>query len=127
MNVLFSFPLAALGLSPRNSQVIQETLDRSARGKFYNRGQRTVINNMVCPKGLSLPLGVNLPPRVNVHPFVYPRGEHSLLFRGIEGQTEKLTSPVGDKIHSCGTKFAPRGKVKNGPLDPKGVRSVSTL
>jgi hypothetical protein len=44
------------------------------------------------------------------------RGEHSLLFRRMKGQTENFTprrqsSPLGDN-------FAPRGVVKNGPLAP---------
>jgi hypothetical protein len=31
-----------------------------------------------------------------------------------------ITSPSGDKILPWGSKFAPRGEVKNGPLYPRG-------
>jgi hypothetical protein len=55
------------------------------------------------------------------------RGEHSLLFRRMEGQTENftpkgITSPPGDKVlpwgitSPQGSKFAPRDEVKNVPL-----------
>jgi hypothetical protein len=37
------------------------------------------------------PQGWNLSPRGKVHPFVHPRGEHSLLFSRMEGQTENFT------------------------------------
>jgi hypothetical protein len=47
------------------------------------------------------------------------RGEHSLLFRRMEGQTENFSPreyfhPWGAKS-PLGVKFAPRGEVKNGP------------
>jgi hypothetical protein len=77
-----------------------------------------------------LPQGWNLSPRGNVQPYLHPRGEHSTLryleeWRG----KQKTSSPVdnftpapGDKIHPwwtnspLGSKFAPRGEAKNGPL-----------
>jgi hypothetical protein len=42
-----------------------------------------------------------------------PRVEHSLLFRRREGQTENFTPRDN---FTLGSKFAPRGEVKNGPL-----------
>jgi hypothetical protein len=56
-------------------------------------------------------------------PSFTPRGEHSLLFRRIEG--EKKSSLLGDKIHTWGTtsplvsKFAPRGKLRMGLKEVK--------
>jgi hypothetical protein len=47
-------------------------------------------------------------------PSFTPMGEHSLLFRKMEGQTENFT-PRG-QISTLGSKFAPRGEVKNVPL-----------
>jgi hypothetical protein len=76
------------------------------------------------PWGELYPLGTMLTPSFN------PRGEHSLLFRRIEGRTENftppqgITSPLGDKVLSWGTfrpwesKFASRGGVNNGPQVP---------
>jgi hypothetical protein len=58
-------------------------------------------------------------------PSFTPRGEHSLLFRRMEGQPESFTPRDNftpwDKVHHwrttspLGSKFAPRVKVKNGP------------
>jgi hypothetical protein len=54
-------------------------------------------------------------------PLFTPRGEHYLLLRRMEGQTENF-APRDDKILPWGTtsllgsKFAPRGEVKNGPM-----------
>jgi hypothetical protein len=73
------------------------------------------------PRGEICPLGGMFTPLFT------PRGEHSLLFRRMEGRTENftpsgITSPLGDKFHPLGTtsplgsKFAPKGEVKNGPL-----------
>jgi hypothetical protein len=50
-----------------------------------------------------------------------PRGEHSLLFKRMEGQTEfhpqgTKFAPVG-QLRPWGSYFAPRGEVKNGPQD----------
>jgi hypothetical protein len=42
------------------------------------------------------------------------RGEHSLLFRRMAGRTENFT-PRG-QLRPWGSKFAPKGEVKNGPL-----------
>jgi hypothetical protein len=55
------------------------------------------------------------------------RGEHSLLFRRMEGRTENFTPreylhPSGTKftpgreLRPWGSKFDPRGDAKNGPL-----------
>jgi hypothetical protein len=62
-------------------------------------------------------------------PLFTPRGEHSLLFRRMEGRTENFTPrgklhPQGTKftperhIRPWGVKFTPRGEVKNGPQNP---------
>jgi hypothetical protein len=51
-------------------------------------------------------------------PSFIPRGEHSLLFRRMEGQTENFT--CGDKIHPWGTKFTPEGE--NSPLGDNFAR-----
>jgi hypothetical protein len=48
----------------------------------------------------------NLSPREMFTPSFTPRGEHSPLFRGIEGRTENFTP---------GDNFTPMGEVKNGP------------
>jgi hypothetical protein len=81
------------------------------------------FNNMVCPQGLSLPLGVNLAARSDIcprggmfTPSFTPRGEHSLLFWRMEGRIENFTP--GGQLSPYGSKFAPRGEVKNGPLRP---------
>jgi hypothetical protein len=48
-----------------------------------------------------------------------PKGEHSLLFRRMEGRTENFTPEVYFAPRGLnsplGSKFAPRGEVKNGP------------
>jgi hypothetical protein len=78
------------------------------------------------PRGELCPLGGMFTP-----PFT-PRGEHYLLFRRMEGQTENFTprdlpprgqsSILGDYFVPGGqslslrAKFAPRCEVKNGPL-----------
>jgi hypothetical protein len=52
-------------------------------------------------------------------PSFTPRGEHSLLKNGganREFHPQGIASLPGDKIHPWGSKFAPRGEVKNGPL-----------
>jgi hypothetical protein len=46
-------------------------------------------------------------------PLFTPKGEHSILFIRMEGQTENYTPPQGI-TSPRGTKFTPRGKVKNG-------------
>jgi hypothetical protein len=56
-------------------------------------------------------------------PSFTPRGEHSLLLRRMEGQTENFTPrgyfhPWGAKS-PLGVKFAPMGEVKNGPQHRK--------
>jgi hypothetical protein len=76
----------------------------SLRNSFSFRGQRPVFNNMVCPQVWSLSLGVKfaprgelgpqgwtLFPRGSVHPYDHPRGDHSLLFRRMEGRTDNFT------------------------------------
>jgi hypothetical protein len=68
-------------------------------------------------------------------PSFTPRGEHTLQFSRIEGSTENspqgITSPPQGTTSPLGSKFAPRGEVKNGPLhDPgkllKGVHITAT-
>jgi hypothetical protein len=91
-------------------------------------GLGPVFNNMTCLQGLNLPLGVNLAPRSELCPLggmftvsFAPRGEHSLLFRRMEGQKQTIShprdnfTPVG-QLRPWGSKFALRGEVKNGPL-----------
>jgi hypothetical protein len=48
-------------------------------------------------------------------PLFTPRGEHYLLLRRMEGQTENF-APRDDKILPWWSKFAPRGEVKNRPM-----------
>jgi hypothetical protein len=74
----------------------------------------------LAPRSKICPLGARFTPSFT--PSFTPRsppGVNTLLFRRMEGQTEfhtqGITSPLGDKIHPWGSKFAPRGKVKNGP------------
>jgi hypothetical protein len=77
------------------------------------------------PKGaiLTLPLA----PRGEICPLVgmftpsfTPRGEHSLLFRRMEGRTGNFTPgdnlPTRGQNSPLGSKFVPRVKVKNRPL-----------
>jgi hypothetical protein len=59
---------------------------------------RAILNFTPGPQGWISPLGVNLSPRgeicplgVKFPPLFTPRGEHSLLFRRMEGQTENFT------------------------------------
>jgi hypothetical protein len=59
---------------------------------------RAILNFTPGPQGLISPLGVNLAPRgelcplgVKFTPLFTPRGEHSLLFRRMEGQTNNFT------------------------------------
>jgi hypothetical protein len=94
--------------------------------KIVNRLQRPVFNNMVCPQGWSLPLWVNLAPRGEIcslggmfNPSFTP-GVNTLYVE--EWRREQwispqgITIPLGDKFHPWGSKFAPTGEVKNGPL-----------
>jgi hypothetical protein len=60
------------------------------------------------------PRGEVCPPGGMFTPSFIPRGEHFLLFRRMEGQTEHFT-PRG-LIHPQGTKCTPGGEVKNRPL-----------
>jgi hypothetical protein len=60
--------------------------------------QRAILNFTPGPQGITSPLGVNLAPRGELFPLgvnftlsFTPRGEHSLLFRRMEGQTENFT------------------------------------
>jgi hypothetical protein len=72
------------------------------------------------PRGEFRPKGWTLSPRGNVHPFVHPQGWTHCLE---EWKDEHIISPQGDKVDSWGTtsplgsKFAPRGEVKNGRQD----------
>jgi hypothetical protein len=99
---------------------------------FFHNGMLRAILNFTAGPSL---LGVNLAPRGEIcspgemfTPLFTPRGEHSLLFRRMEGEREpRISLPrdnftQGDKSHPWGTtsllgsKFAPRGEVKNGLL-----------
>jgi hypothetical protein len=60
--------------------------------------QRAILNFTPGPQGGISPLGVNLAPRgeicplgVKFTPSFTPRGEHSLLFKRMEGRTENFT------------------------------------
>jgi hypothetical protein len=73
---------------------------------------RAILNFTPGPQGCTSPLVVNLAPKgeicplgVMIIPSFTPRGEHSRLFRRMEGQTEN--SPPDDN-------FSPRGQ--NSPL-----------
>jgi hypothetical protein len=74
-----------------------------------------------------------LAPRGNVHSSFTPRGEHSLLFRKTEEQTEDLrpqglTSTLANKVKPWGTTShlgGPWGEIKNRPQGP--MASVSKL
>jgi hypothetical protein len=94
--------------------------------------QRAILNFTPGPQGCISPLGVNLAPRgeicplgVKFTPSFTPRGEHYLLFKRMEGRTENFT-PRG-QIHPwvtnspLGSKFAPRGEVKNGPQNRRNL------
>jgi hypothetical protein len=48
----------------------------------------------LAPRGELDPQGWNLSSSENVHPFIHPRGEHSRLFRRMEGWTENFTPRV---------------------------------
>jgi hypothetical protein len=67
------------------------------------------------------PQGWNLSPSGNVPPFVHTPGVNTLYCLE-EWRGTQRSSPLGDKsplwykIHPWGSKFAPRGEVKNGPL-----------
>jgi hypothetical protein len=59
---------------------------------------RAILNFTPGPQGIISPLGVNLAPRgefsplgVKFTPSFIPRGEHSSLFRRMEGRTENFT------------------------------------
>jgi hypothetical protein len=63
----------------------------------WSSGLRVILNFTLGPQGWTSPLGVNLAPRgeicplgVKFIPSFTPRGEHSLLFRRMEGQTENF-------------------------------------
>jgi hypothetical protein len=71
---------------------------------------RAILNFTLGPQGITSPLGVNLAPRGEIFPLggmftpsFTPRGEHSLLFRRMEGQTES---------HPQRTKFTPGGQIR---------------
>jgi hypothetical protein len=60
--------------------------------------QRAILNFTPGLLGISSPLGVNLGPRGEICPLggmftpsFTPRGQHSLLFRRMEGRTENFT------------------------------------
>jgi hypothetical protein len=79
------------------------------------RRRRAILNLTPGPQGW------NLSPRENIHPFVPPRGKHSLLFRRMEGRTENST-PRG-KLYRQGTKFTTGGQLRpQGQSLPLGVK-----
>jgi hypothetical protein len=96
---------------------------------FYVNAWGPFLTSPLAPRGEICPLGGMFTPSFT------PRGEHSLLVRRMEGRTENfipqgITTPPGDTVHpwgtssSLGSKFAPWGEVKNGPLDSLfGVKS----
>jgi hypothetical protein len=60
--------------------------------------QRAILNFTTGPQEITSTLGVNLAPRGEICPLggmftpsFTPRGEHSVLFRRMEGQTENFT------------------------------------
>jgi hypothetical protein len=84
---------------------------------------------MICPHGWTLS------PRANVHPFVHPQGVNNLFYCLEEWRGEQRISPPRDNFtprgakftpgwqlrswgtsHPWGSKFAPRGEVKNRSL-----------
>jgi hypothetical protein len=87
---------------------------------------RAILNFTPGPQGRTSPLGVNLAPRGEIcplegmfTPLFTPRGEHSLLFRRMEGRRENFTpkgklhprghnSPLGDNF-APGVKVFPKG------------------
>jgi hypothetical protein len=97
-----------------NRKLFFSFLARTIRN-FFSCKQRPVFNNMVCPQGVNFsPLGGMFAPLFT------PRGEPSLLFRRMEGQTEnftvqEITSPLADKVHSWGQSLPLGAKLKNGP------------
>jgi hypothetical protein len=89
--------------------------------------ENTFLTSPLAPRGYIHPRGELCPLGVRYTPSFTPRGEHSLLFRRMEGRKENLTpvdnfTPRGQKftpggqLRPWGSKFAPRGEVKNGPL-----------
>jgi hypothetical protein len=90
------------------------------------------VFNMVCLPGWTWPPGVNLVTRVELFPLwgmltpsLTPRGEHSLLFRRLEGQTENFTpgdnftprgqsSPLGDNLPPGGQSLPIGAKLRMG-------------
>jgi hypothetical protein len=74
------------------------------------------------PRGKHGTQGWHLSPRGNVHPFIHPLGWTLFIYCLEEWRGEQRNSPLGDnfiprnKVHSWGSKFAPRVEVKNGPL-----------
>jgi hypothetical protein len=74
------------------------------------RPNPTILNFTPGPQGRTSPLGVHLAPTGEIcflgeifTPSLTPRGEQSLLFRRMEGQTE---------FHPQGTKFTPGGQIR---------------
>jgi hypothetical protein len=56
---------------------------------FMNWGP--FLTSPLAPRGELVSQGWNLSPRGEVPPLVPPRGEHSLMFRRMEGRTENFT------------------------------------
>jgi hypothetical protein len=83
------------------------------------------LTSPLAPRGEICPLGGMFTPLFT------PRGEHSLLFRRMEGQTENFTPgdnfTPGGQLRSWGSKFAPRGEVKIGPLNVFSHHQVNSF
>jgi hypothetical protein len=78
---------------------------------------RAILNFTPGPQGITSPLGMNLAPRGKICPLggmftslFTPRGEHSRMFRRMEGRTENFT-PRGQNSPQ-GTKFTPGGQIR---------------
>jgi hypothetical protein len=84
------------------------------------------LRGKFAPRSELSPQGWTFSPRGNVHPFVHPQGWTLSTVEKNRGanrefHSQGITSPLGDKVQFWGTtspwgsKFAPRGEVKNGP------------
>jgi hypothetical protein len=118
---LFSFEKAALTFGLLLPLFKNWQITNHPKGE-NSPNQRAILNFTPGPQGRTLPLGVNLAPRGEICPLggmftlLYTlRGEHSLLFRRMEG--EQRISPPGDNFtprgrnSPLGDNFAPGGKV----------------
>jgi hypothetical protein len=104
------------------SGIVLQTIEKyKLTDQFGNwKTLRAILNFTPGPQGEICPLGGIFTPS-----FTH-KGEHSLLCRIMEGQTENFTpgdnftprgqnSPPGGTTSSLGAKFDPRGEATNGP------------